>query len=510
MDFKFYFNQFMRRLPLFVIVATLVSVIGIAVAMLLPARYSASTTILVEGPKISEQLANSSVTASPVEQLNVIRQRLMTRGNLIDVARRLKVFPGINEMTGTQIAQGMQGSTSFNLVQLGDSGSRDGARTIAFSINFSSENRSKAADVANEYASLILQEGARLRSDMATGTLDFFEQEVSRLAGELSRIESEMLAFQTQNQESLPNSLDYRRNQQVVLQERLLQLERTKAELQTRRRQQAGQISANSGIGTVGASASPQEMELIQLQQDLVEKRAIYSEQHPQIRALRSRINALQSIVRPVNRDGERVASSAEAELALLDEQIEMVETQTTDIESELSELQVSIDQTPDVEVRLNNLTRTYENTQLQYNQARQKLAAAAQGERIELRREGESFEVIERATVPDEPVSPNRKAIAAASVAAGIGLGIMLVALLEFLDKTVRRSVELSTRLNIEPLATIPYIQSHGEVRRRNLGMIAIVAAIVISVPLMLWAIHYYYLPLDLIFDRLLAKFGL
>ena len=80
----------------------------------------------------------------------------------------------------------------------------------------------------------------------------------------------------------------------------------------------------------------------------------------------------------------------------------------------------------------------------------------------------------------------------------------------MEMLNRSIRRPVELSEQLGIQPFATIPYIRTPGEVRwKRSLVVLALVL-IAVAIPAALFAVHTYYLPLDLIFSELLAKIGL
>ena len=91
----------------------------------------------------------------------------------------------------------------------------------------------------------------------------------------------------------------------------------------------------------------------------------------------------------------------------------------------------------------------------------------------------------------------------------AGIVLGLGLILLLELLDRTVRRPVDLVKTLGIAPLATLPYVKTRREeVMERSLKA-AIVILVIIGIPVALYAIHMLYLPLDLLADRVLNKIG-
>ena len=101
-DLKFYLSIFLRRLPYFVVIAAFLTAIGLAVASILPPVYRSTATILVEAPQIPGDLAQSTVPVDPIEQIQIIEQRLMTRANILSLADRFDVYadqPGISANT---------------------------------------------------------------------------------------------------------------------------------------------------------------------------------------------------------------------------------------------------------------------------------------------------------------------------------------------------------------------------------------------------------------------------
>ena len=106
-----------------------------------------------------------------------------------------------------------------------------------------------------------------------------------------------------------------------------------------------------------------------------------------------------------------------------LEQRISAIVAQNLQTQAEINALQENIDKTPGNAISLEALRREFTILENQYNAAVARLSAAATGERIEVLSKGERISVVEQPSIPDEPTSPNRKAIAAAGSVAGIGL---------------------------------------------------------------------------------------
>ena len=159
--------------------------------------------------------------------------------------------------------------------------------------------------------------------------------------------------------------------------------------------------------------------------------------------------------------------------------------------------------------VTLGKLQRDFDNIQGQYNQAVSRLSVAATGERIELLAKGQRISVIEQATPPQRPTKPNRSLIAGAGVGLGFAVGMALIVLMELLNRSIRRPVELTNRLGITPFAVLPYVRTQRELTLRRFFVLGIVAVLVVFVPLGLFAVHSFVFPLDDIIERLFNRIG-
>lgn len=505
LDISYYVSVFLRRVYVMIIVAVGVTAAAVYVAMELPPTYRADARLLVESPQIPTNLASSTVQVAASEQLQIIEQRLLTRENLLQIARQYDVLPDLKRMSADEIVQEMRGNTRI---------SRSSGRSQAtlVTIAFTNGDGRKAAAVVNEYVTRILDESRSIRTGLAEQTLDFFKQEVNRLNEELAKRSEEIVAFKKEHSDALPTSLAFRQDRQTALQERLNQIERELALLEDQEQRLKEVFESGGEIGS-DAPLSPDAKRLAELRANLDSALAIYSKSNPRVRMLQAQIAQMERKILATASESE-LAAPQNARAAMLDLQLAEIQTrrknlldQKSFIEEEVQSLARSIAKTPEISVMIDTLERDYGNIQGQYQQAVSRLATAATGERIELLSKGERISVIEQASVPTQPTSPNRPIIAGAGAVAGIGLGTALIFLLELLNQSIRRPVDLERQLGVTPIATLPYIRTRREVIWKRLVLIALMAAVVVGGPAMIYLVHTYVMPIDLIIQKVVDK---
>ena len=210
---------------------------------------------------------------------------------------------------------------------------------------------------------------------------------------------------------------------------------------------------------------------------------------------------------------GTTLRPGAQAALAIqlseIDSEIAILEGQKVAIEEEIGVLDETIERTPEVAIALSEMERAQEILIRQYTAAEDRLAKAQTGELIESRSRGQRISVIEQPNIPDDPTKPNRVKIAGAGGALGIMAGLGLVMLLEFLNTSVRRPEDLVSRLGVTPFTTIPYIRTRSQQFRQRSLKALMLLAIVVGIPAAVYAVHIYYLPIDLVADKVMDKLG-
>jgi hypothetical protein len=103
-DIKFYWRLILRRLPLMLAII-IVFTSACAGAGRPPAgRLRGEARLLVESPQISDDLVDVTVTTSPDEEITIIRERLLTRANLLEIANEFDVFETYTQLTPDDVS----------------------------------------------------------------------------------------------------------------------------------------------------------------------------------------------------------------------------------------------------------------------------------------------------------------------------------------------------------------------------------------------------------------------
>lgn len=511
LDLQFYWGLLLRRLPVMTALFLICAVSASVIALKLPPTFSTSAQLLVEEAQIPDSMIRAMVQTDAGQQLQVIEQRLMTRANMLDIARKFNVLEDMNGLAADDIVAKMRQQTRI---------SRTGGREQAtlMRVSFDARSGEIAANVVNEYVTLILQESNNFRMSRAEGTLAFFEQEVRRLSDDLDLQSARVVEFKNRNSTALPGDLTYRQNRQTLLQERQGRLERDISALQKQRRDMVAIFEAT---GRVNSNNQPplsrEEEQLATLQFDLEQALSVYSETNPRVVMLRNRIEQIEKTIastaasRPqADVEIERPVSVLDLTLADMDQRIESLEEELVTVIEELKSLETSILATASNAVTLNSFERDFENIQARYNEAVSNLNQARVNERIETSAQGQRVTVIENAIVPQVPSGPNRKKLIAAGIGAGVALAVGFFMLLELINRTIRRPFELQSKYGIIPLAVIPYMESSRERFQRRAVLISAFLAVLIGVPAALHYVDTSYMPLDILANKIFDRLGL
>lgn len=522
LDIGKYIDGIRRRLWIVALVFIPGALLATGIAYILPPVYESTARILVESPKIPTALAQSTVTVSASESLQLIEQRILARENVLDVIDRLNLFVDRPELTPTDKVDLVRAGTQIDIIAFGGVGGQRPSRNqpvsvSSFTITYRASNRDMTARVANELVTRVLELNLQSRSQQAQQTLDFFSTEVERLAGDLIALESEMASYKKENEAALPTTLQSRQAALQGLISQLFSIKQQRDQLKQQLEGTRNTLQTLQSLPTPTQNLTREEQQLAALKAQLAQDESLLTDKHPTIRQLRSQIAAMEKVVGGTSGKGSSSTSAQqmqvtglEGQIALLESQIQQLDEQETrDLERKAA-LEVSIADTPRVEAALNGYQRRYGDLQARYQTAVAKRAQAATGEKLELDQKAERFEVIEQARVPLKPVAPKRTLIAAGGAFVALGAGFALALLLEIMSSAIRTGSDLERTVQLRPIAVIPYIYTPAERQKRRFVQVFAVLLFLVVLPGSIWLVDQYVIPIEKLSQDVMERTGL
>lgn len=522
-----FIGGFKRQRKPILYVGLTVFVIAVLAALLWPPAYRASATILIEEQEIPNDMVRSTITSYANQQIEVIRQRVLTMQNIMDMVRKFKLYDEgeLARMPRTEIAQEFIDAVKLEVISADVVDPRSGrptAATIAFTLSFEASDPRKTQGVTNELVNLFLNENLRSRTERAGSTTEFLRKEANNLAEQV-RLQEEALAnFKATNQGALPENVPLNMQNLTRYQTQLISAETRLVELNRRQLEIEGSLASISPyapqILSSGKAALGDADRLKALESEYREASARYSQNHPDVEKLRREIDSLRASVggaggadhlrklliseqgelaelqgrysddhpeialkkASIARLKEQIAAAGSGQAAVkadnpayivMNNQLQMIVLEKRSLEEQIGSLTKEIEnlnqaatRTPAVERDFNNLVRNLEVSTSNYLEIQAKLKTAELAGELESNRKGQRFTLIEPPVLPEEPFSPNRTAILFLGVILALGLGLGLGVLLESIDQSIRSVRVLENVTGSSPLAIVPYIMTPVE----------------------------------------------
>jgi len=314
-----------RKWPMAITFGTIVA-IALLIALLWPATYKSTGTILIEQQELPADLVRSTISSYAYQRLQVITQRVMTTDNLFKIIQRYDLYAKMRKNKVRELViQRMRDDIKFDMISADVIDPRFGhptKATIAFSISYSNRSPELAAKVANELVSLYLQENVESRTKRAADATTFLNDEADKLNKRIDELQKTMAVFKGQHLTDLPElspiNLQLMTRSEDELREvdtRVRSLEQQIVYLDA----QLAQISPSSQVYTsTGERVLSPSDRLKFLRTDYARVSALYAPTHPDVLRLQREIAGLEKDVGAVDQvnDLERQLLDASAKLA--------------------------------------------------------------------------------------------------------------------------------------------------------------------------------------------------
>ena len=503
-----------RRASVMLATFVVIVIIASAFAILLPPIYQSSGTILIESQQISSKVIESTVTGFASERIEVIKQRVMTRENLLRIMDKYNLFRKKNETRVTsELVNDLKNRIMIEMLSTSSGGRRRGTATIAFSISFQDRHAELAYGVTNELVTLFLDENIKSRVERATETTKFLSQEAKRLKLELEKMESLVAAYKQEHADSLPENLGLKTQILQRTEISLANLDRdykaTENELQRLERELT---AAKSGMDVADTPFN----RLKRLRAEYRQASINYKDTHPTIRALKRKIEMLEKgnvteedLVEPekgvlIN---DELVRKLETLITTEKDRLTSIDSQRKPMRLKISRYEKQILKTPQVELGLSSLLRDHGNAKKKYDEIQAKQMTAQVAENLEGENKSERFSLIDPPLLADKPIKPNRVKIFMLGLIIAFAAAGGIAFLLEMLNQRIRGKGALTVVLGQSPLVEIPYITTTDEHLKKKLLIKRILIGFSIFIVVALIIVHFTYMELDLLFYKILAR---
>ncbi|HKE44009.1 MAG TPA: hypothetical protein VKB41_05670 [Steroidobacteraceae bacterium] len=332
--------------------------VTVLVALLWPATYRSSATILIEQQEIPQDLVRSTITTFADQRVQVISQRVMTTVNLLDLIHRYNLYPRQQKSEPREtLIERMRDDIRMNMISADVIDPRSGRPTqanIAFAVSYDSRSADLAQKVANELTTLYLNENITSRTRLAKDTATFLAAEAQRLSDEIAALEHKLADFKQRNVDRMPEltqlhfqMMDREEMELRDVQTRLQSLQDQKLYLEA----QLSQINPTSQVFTeTGQRVLGPQDRLKALRTQLASLSSLYAPDHPDVLRTQREIEGLEREVQQAKssaNDLQRQLSDARAQLAAAREKYTADHPDVQRLERQVDSLEKQLQATP-------------------------------------------------------------------------------------------------------------------------------------------------------------------
>ena len=303
-DIHQYLDVIKRKKFHFIIPGVLVFLLGATLALILPAVYKSTATILIEAQEIPQDLVRSTVSGYVEQRLQTISQIVLNRANLLEIMNRFGLYEDLKDArTTVEIVGKMREDIKVVpiTIEVRTKRERSAEATVAFALSYEGKEPQVVAQVVNFLASLFLEENVKNRQKKARTTTEFFENQLAGFRSVIIDLEEQIAAYKEKHINELPE----------LMQLNLTTIERLEREIDAKKVHVKSLINRKiyleGQLATVEPTAqkinlggerlmSPEE-ELAVLRSQYLSLSASFSEHHPDVIALKKKLAAMEGEV---------------------------------------------------------------------------------------------------------------------------------------------------------------------------------------------------------------------
>lgn len=471
-------------------IAIVVSLIGWPLVMKLPNQYEASTRLYVNTQTMLKPVLKGLAVQSElaVEIAELTKRTLMTRGNIQRIIRESDLDISVNNSKQEERLIASL-SDRINITSQGKDKKSRGPDTF-YTIQFTHNNPQTAYSVVKSVLDIFIESSMGETRKDTTLTEKFLQEQIDEYESRLLRAEQNLKVFKQQNINFMSGQTGgyFKQFSDAKDQLREAKLQLREAREKSKRLQQEIDKVA-SGV-TQSSDGTAFDDRIAKLNQQLDDLSLQYTDQHPNIIALKQTIAELENQKAESLQDADNQASSGDLannklyqeltiELGRSNADVSALKVRVEEYSEEVERLRNLIDTIPDVEAKLAQLNRDYEVNKEKYNSLLSRRESASISKQAETSTDQVMFKIIEAPKVPVIPEGPNRPLLLAAIYIVSLGIGIAIAWLLSQIKPTILDSRTITEKFGHEVIGVVSVVmspQQRAYERRKLMGFIFII----------------------------------
>ena len=462
-----------RRWWILAIPAIIFPIVGYGITFLVKPQYVSQTLVLVEQQKVPESYVKAVVTEDLSGRLASMKEQITSRSRLQPIIERFNLFAGggLSMDDRIDLTRKNIGITPIQS-EIARSNGLPG-----FFISFKANDARTAQLVCGEIQSLFVNESISDREGIAAGTTDFLKGQLADAKAKLDEQDAKLAKFQQQYMGKLPGAESSNINMLTTLNTQLdastqalarMEQDKTYAEsiLAMQIQNQGPQTTEKGGL-----APQAQQLELQQLLSQEADLTSRYTDDYPDVVAVKRKIAELrQKMAAAPTTPTPATASTApkptdspgvqqlRLQLRAMDQGIAQKKRDQAAIQAQLHTYQERVAASPEIEEEYKAITRDNQTAQNFYDSLLAKMNDSKMATDLEKRQQGESFKVMDEPNLPESPTFPKRPVFVGGGLGAGLALGLLIIAVLEYMDTAVRSERDIWAFTKLPTLGVIGF----------------------------------------------------
>ncbi|HEY1903595.1 MAG TPA: hypothetical protein VGG56_14265 [Terracidiphilus sp.] len=493
-DLQRYLSIVRRRHRHFLIPLLLGWLIVWGASWVLPSRYKSSTLILVEQPTMPKSYVESNVTDDLQSRLQSITEQILSRTRLLLIIDKLHLYGGGREQKSPDDkVELMRKDIDIELVR--DS---HGDQITAFRVNYSAHDPHIAQQVTSELTDLFINENLKVRQQESQDTTQFIASQLENARASLADQEAKVREFQGQHEGALPSQqasnlqiLGGLQSQLQNEQDALNTAKQQRVYLQSLFEQYRGLHGVPRTVEGAPTSLSALDQELDRLKAKLTDLSSHYTDRYPDVQRVKDQIAKTEKMRDDLIADGKNkgnggkqtsdgttardVTDASQSSPALqLQGQLQANQAEISNreqavagLKARINDYQGRLNEEPAVEQQMDDLTRGYDQSKVDYDGLLKKKNESEMATSMEQMQQGERFTMLDPPSLPLKPDFPNRLKFCGIGLGVGLALGLGVAGGFEVLDGRMYSEKEIKTLLPVTIISEVPEILLPSDDRR-------------------------------------------